>query len=252
MPATISAAIITLNEERNIGRCLDSLKWADEIVVVDAGSTDRTLEICKERNCRVYENAWEGFAEQKNLSLDRAACDWILSIDADEEVTPELREEIRSIIDSPSPADAYSMPRRNWFLGKFMGHGSWYPDRQLRLLRRDAGRFKIVPLHEHLELRPGARVERMTNPLLHYTYPSVSDFLRKADSYTSIAAETMVKEGRRPKSLIFSMMVAFPAKFFEVYVYKGGWKDGLHGIIAAMLLSERAFVKSLKVWEKLR
>ncbi|HEY3297838.1 MAG TPA: glycosyltransferase family 2 protein [Armatimonadota bacterium] len=245
----ISAAIITKNESANIRRCLESLCWVDDIVVVDCGSTDDTLEICREFNCRVFHREWDGFAAQKNFSLSMSDADWVLSIDADEAVTAELAEEIRGVM-SRSDYSAYEIPRQNFFLGKPMRHGGWYPDRQLRLLRKGIGEFANVPLHEHIRFSDDqVRVRRLKNPLLHHTYPSVNDFLAKADRYTDIEVDTAIKEGHAPKSLIFSMVTAFPSKFGEVYLYKGGWKDGLHGFIAAVLMSVRVFVRYAKMWQ---
>lgn len=249
---SISVVVITLDEEANIARCLESVRWADEIVVVDSGSTDRTVEICEAHNCRIIAQEWEGYPKQKNCGIRQASGDWILSLDADEEISGELGAEIREAVGSDR-ADAYSMPRRNQFLGRWMRRGGWYPDRQLRLFRRGCAEFKMVPLHEYLELRDeNVRVAELVNPLLHYTYPTVSDFIEKANRYTSIEAVAMVKEGRLPKSLMFSLVLAMPAKFLEVYLYKWGWRDGLHGFIAAILMSVRVFMRYLKVWQALR
>ena len=249
-PPSLSVTIITLNEEANIRSCLESVKWADEIVVADSGSTDRTCQICGEYGCRVFNHEWEGYAGQKNFALGQATGDWILSLDADEEVTPDLAAEIRTAVEPD--ADAYFMPRSNQFLGKWMRHGGWYPDQQLRLFRRGSGEFKAVPLHEHIVLSEGALTGRLVNPLLHYTYPTVSDFIEKADRYTTIEAAALIKEGRAPKSLIFSIVLAFPVKFAEVYFYKGGWLDGLHGFVAASLMSMRVLLRHLKIWRALR
>ncbi len=249
--ATISVIVITKNEEANIRRCLESVKWADEIVVVDCGSTDATLEICREYGCKTFYREWNGYANQKNYALDQASGDWIFSLDADEEVTPELAAEIKEAVCSDG-ADAYTIPRMNYFLGRWMRYGGWYPDRQLRLFRRDVGVFKVIPLHECVILKdPNARIGRFSAPLKHYTYPSVADFIKKADRYTSIEADAMIKEGRLPKSLTFSMIMAFPSKFVEVYFYKGGWRDGLHGFIAAIFMSARVFLRYVKLWEAL-
>jgi glycosyltransferase involved in cell wall biosynthesis len=249
MAASISVVIITKNEEANIRRCLESIGWADEIVVVDSGSTDGTPAICSEMGCRVLAHEWEGFARQKNFAASQAQSDWILNLDADEVVTPELVDEIRRVLESDHADDAYTMPRSNSFLGRWMRHGGWYPDRQLRLWRRGIGEFKIVPLHERLEFKRQVKVGCLSNPILHYTYPAAADFIRKADLYTNIEAAAMVSEGRLPRSLVAAMALALPSKFAEVYIYKGGWKDGLHGFIAAFLMSMRLFLRYVKVWE---
>lgn len=252
-PDTISAVIITLNEEADIRRCLESVRWADEIVVVDSGSTDHTLDICKEYGCRVFNHDWEGYARQKSFATGQAAYDWVLSIDGDEEITPELADEIRSVIASPDAASAYTMPRSNLFLSKWMRHGGWYPDRQLRLFRRGAGEFKDVPIHEHLVLDdPTARVGSLRNPMRHYTYPSVSDFMHRADLYTNIEVDAMLAKGRAPSHPTLALMTAFPRKFAEVYIYKSGWRDGMHGFIAATLMATRVFMRYAKVWKRIQ
>jgi glycosyltransferase involved in cell wall biosynthesis len=247
---TISAVIVTLNEEANIRRCLDSVRWADEIIIVDSGSTDRTLDICKEYGCLVFNHEWEGYSRQKNFAIALAKSDWVLSLDADEEITPELAKEMISAVGSASPADGYVMPRSSLFLGRWMRHGGWYPDPQLRLFKRGTGTFKDVPLHEHIIMRDGsARIESLRNPILHYTYPTVADFVKRGDSYTTIEAEAILADGQAPRCLALRLMMIFPLKFLETYVYKVGWRDGIHGLIAATLVSARVFMRYAKVWQ---
>ena len=242
-----------LNEEANIRRCLESVRWADEIIVVDAGSTDATRDICAEHGCRVIERAWEGYARQKNYAIGLATKDWVLSVDADEEITSELAKEIRTALDSNGPAEAYDMPRSNLFLGRWMRHGGWYPDRQRRLFRRGSGAFKEVPLHEHFVLSdPSARIGRLANPMKHYTYPTVSDFIARADRYTTIEAEARISEGRIPKALGLRLVTCMPIKFAETFIYKGGWLDGVHGFLASVLTSVRVFMRYAKLWERQR
>jgi glycosyltransferase involved in cell wall biosynthesis len=245
----ISTTIITFNEEKNIKRCLESVKWTDEIIVVDSGSTDSTVEICKEYGCRVFNRAWEGYASQKNFAIDQAKGDWILSLDADEEVTPELADEIKKAVCTGN-ADAYYMPRLNLFLGKWMRHGGWYPDRQLRLFKRGSGRFKIVPLHECVVIdNKEARVGHLSNPLRHYTYPTIRDYIERMDRYTSIEVASVIEQGQVTKNHLFSLLSAFPLKFVETYIYKGGWLDGIHGFIAAVMGAVRVFIRQVKLWE---
>ena len=251
--STICAAIITRNESANIRRCLESLRWVDEVVVVDSGSVDDTLRICEEYKCRIFEREWDGFGSQKNYAFSQSQSDWLLNIDADEAVTDALADEIRREISSDDQVDAYSIPWQSFFLGKPMRHGGWYPERHIRLVRKGAGEYVVKPLHEQIQLNQAhARVKKLTNPVLHYTYPTVKSFLRKADLYTDIEVKTAIKEGRVPKWLILSMVTAFGVKFGEVYIYKGGWKDGLHGFVAACLLSTRVFMRYVKMWEATR
>jgi len=250
MPDKLSVVIITKNESANIRCCLESVKWADELIVVDSGSTDATVPICEEFSCKILHRDWDGYASQKNFAISQATGDWILSLDADEVVTDELHSEIAGILNGKASYDAYKIPRRNFFLGKPMTRGGWYPDCQLRLFRRDIGEFAVIPLHEHIRFyNADTKVGRLSNDMLHHTYPSIRDFVAKADRYTNIEVDAMLKEGRRPKSLIFSMVTCFPMKFVEVYLYKGGWKDGIHGFVAATLMAARVFMRNAKLWE---
>ena len=166
---TLSAAIITLNEEDRIREALDSVRFADEIVVVDSGSADRTVEICREFTDKVFVETWRGFAGQKNAAVERTTGDWVLSIDADEQVTAELAGEIRGVVSSGGPRDGYLVPRRNFFGGTWVRHGGWYPDYTLRLFRRGKGQFAERRVHEAVTLN-GGRVGRLRSPLIHRTY----------------------------------------------------------------------------------
>lgn len=247
---TISVAIIAYNEKDNIRRCLESLSWADEIVVVDNGSDDGTLDICAEFKCRVIHHEWEGYARQKNFSLSQASCDWILSLDADEVITDAGSSEIQSTIESAS-FDVYSIPRLNSFLGRWMHHGGWYPDRQIRLFRKGCGEFKLVPIHESFQpYKQDTKIGRLNQPMQHYTYNSVSSFMKKSETYSSLDADRMISQGKLPKSMISALIFSMPIKFAEVYIYKSGWKDGIHGFISATLISSRVFTRTVKIWEK--
>lgn len=246
--ASLSVIIIAKDETTNIRRCVESVKWADEIVVVDSGSTDGTPEICRELGCRVLYHTWQGYARQKNFALDHAKGEWVLSLDADEEVTSDLAIEMQDAIIADK-AEAYSVPRRNLFIGRWMRYGGWYPDRQIRLFKRGVGRFKEVPLHEHIELCKDARVGLLSADLKHYTYPGIGHFIRKADQYTTIEAETLVMSNRAPKALALSLLFAVPLKFAEVYVWKQGWRDGLHGFVGATMMAFRVFMRHVKIWE---
>lgn len=246
---SISVAIITYNEEANIRRCLESVKWADEIVVVDSGSTDSTIEICREYECRVFNHRWDGYAQQKNFAISQTKGEWVLSLDADEEVTAELAQEIWAAVSS-GRADAYIMPRINFFLGKWMRHGGWYPDEQLRLFKNGSAEFKLVPLHEYVVMRDqSTRVGHLSNPLRHYTYPTIRNYIERMDRYTEIEVAAIIRQRRLPKHLMLSVLAAFPLKFAETYIYKGGWLDGMHGFIAAVLGATRVFIRQVKLWE---
>lgn len=249
--SSISVTIITLNEQKNIRRCLESVNWADEIVVVDCGSSDDTISICEEYGARVFKHNWKGYAEQKNWAIEQATGDWILSLDADEEVTPELACEIEVVLSSENPADAYSIPRRNLFLGRWMRHGGWYPDYQLRLFRRGRGTFKLVPLHECIVIHgKSVRIDRLKSNILHHTYPSVHEFIERMDRYTTIEGQSVATHNIHRAILAVRILIAFPLKFAEVYVWKCGWRDGFHGFIAAMFLAARKFFGQVKLWER--
>src|SRR5579871_6896044 len=189
----ISATIVTLNEERNIARAIRSLVCVDEIVVVDSGSADRTREIAAELGASVIEEPWRGYAAQKNLAACRAKHDWILSLDADEELTPELAAEIAALKQSATPRDGYSFPRLAQYLGRWIHHSGWYPDRKIRLYDRRKGKWEGAYVHESVKV--DGRVGHLESNLLHFTCDSLSEHLKRMDSYTTLAAEQLLATG---------------------------------------------------------
>ncbi|HTU01957.1 MAG TPA: glycosyltransferase family 2 protein, partial [Candidatus Sulfotelmatobacter sp.] len=191
--APLSVAVITLNEEHNIGPCLDSVRWADEVVVCDSGSSDRTVAIAAGKGARTFEDPWRGFADHKALAVGRCGQPWVLVLDADERVPEPLRIEIESVLAHPT-ADGYTVARRNYFLGAWIRHGGWYPDRSLRLFRRERGRF--VPRRVHEMVQVDGPVEALVQPLEHYTYRSVAEFLQRMERYAGLAAEELHAAGR--------------------------------------------------------
>lgn len=246
----LSATVITLNEEHNIRECLDSLAWVNELVVVDAGSTDGTREICREYTEKVFVNPWPGHYQQKNFALDRTTHDWVLSIDADERISPALRQEIQDVLGSPDRADGYTIPRRNIFLGRWMRHGGWYPDRVLRLFRKSHGRFGGINPHDRVELR--GRPGELQEQLLHLTYRSVAQYIDKQYRYACIAAQERLK-GRPHMKVGVSTLAARPLlKFLETYVLKRGFLDGTYGLLTAIFAAYFAFVKYARLWELTR
>lgn len=247
--SSVSVVIVTLNEEANVRRCLESAKWADEIIVVDSGSADRTVEICGEYGCRIFKHKWTGDGPQKDYAIGQATGDWVLVLDADEEMTDTLACEIREAVASPKAADVYFLSRRNNFLGKWMGHGGWYPDRVARLFKRDGARWTSKITHSHLDLAPNAKTARLKNDLLHYTYPTLQEFIRKADRFSTKQAEQVLAQNRIPKRLRLRLIAAFPIKFAETYIYKHGWRDGMHGFVASTLMAMRVFMRYAKLWE---
>jgi len=241
----LSVAIITYNEEANIKECLESVKWADEIVVVDSFSTDKTLEICREYTDRVFEKEWSGFSEQKNYAIEHTKNSWILAIDADERVSEGLREEIGEILKSGPSCDGYFIPRKSYFLGRWIRYGGWYPDYSIRLFRKDKGRFERREVHE--SVRIDGRTGRLKNPLEHYTYRNLSGYIERMNRYSTLAAREMRKGGRRAclGDIIFRPFFTF----IRMYIFQQGFRDGRYGFILSILYSYYTFTKYAKLWE---
>jgi len=244
----LSVVVVTLNEEERLRACLESVAWADELVVIDAESQDKTVQIAREFTDRVIVRPWPGFAAQKNFGLAEAGGDWILSLDADEQVSPELRDEIARVLATGGPCDGYRAPRRNIFWGQWVRHGGLWPDWQLRLFRRGRGRFVERAVHESVEVT-GA-VGRLGSPLVHKSYRDVADFLARADRYSTLAAEEWVRSGKRVR---VSDLVLRPAgRFLSMYVLRLGCLDGRRGFLLATLYAYYVFVRSAKAWERMR
>lgn len=238
----ISAAIVALNEERNIARAIQSLTCADEIVVVDSGSTDRTRAIAASMGARVVPECWRGYAAQKNFAAASAHNDWILSLDADEALTPELAAEIEGLKNRESDAAGYSFPRRAQYLGRWINHSGWYPDRKVRLYNR--ARAQWVGAYVHESVRVDGRVAELKSDLLHYTCDSLSAHLRTLDRYTSLAAEELRASGQ---SASLRRLTIDPAwTFFKSYVIQRGFLDGLQGLAIAWMAALYTFLKYAK------
>lgn len=241
----ISCCVVTFNEEHNIRECLESVSWADEIVVVDGNSTDATRSIACEYTDRVIENDFEGHIQQKNFAVDQARNLWVLCVDADERITPELKEEILRVMQDPGELSGFSMPRLVFYLGRFIRHGGWYPDRKLRLFRKDRGKWGGRNPHDHVEIQ-GA-TENLNGDLLHYTYRNLEDHLERMKSYARIASEEMIREGKRAG--IFDIIFRGPFKFLKMYILKFGFLDGVAGLVIAGLGGMSVFLKYAKLWE---
>lgn len=247
----VSVVIITLNEESNLPACLDSVKWADEIVVVDSESHDQTVAIARDFGCRILINPWPGHKEQKNVAVDAASHEWILSIDADERLTPECQVEVSKIISDRDSLDGYTFPRKNFFLGKWMRHGGWYPDHVLRLFRKSKGRFGGINPHDKVTISSG-QVGHLSYPIAHLTYTSFEQYITKQDAYSRIGAEELFKSKRTKKITFLSLAGKFTGKFLETYIIKGGCLDGLHGLIASMGGAYFAMLRLARLWEMQR
>jgi glycosyltransferase involved in cell wall biosynthesis len=238
----ISATIITLNEERNIARAIESLRCADEIVVVDSGSNDRTVEIAEKLGGRVVESAWAGYANQKNLAAEQATYDWILSIDADESLSEALEAEIWRLKKSGPECDAYTMPRMAQYLGRWIRHSGWYPDRKVRLYHRRKATWEGEFVHESVAV--SGRVGHLDSNLLHFTCSSLSEHLKTMDRYTTLAAEQVLSTGEQ---VTWTRLILVPPwTFFQTYFLKLGFLDGLEGLAIANMAALYNFVKYAK------
>jgi glycosyltransferase involved in cell wall biosynthesis len=239
----ISAVIITFNEEKKLGRCLESLKEiADEILVVDSFSTDKTKEIAESFNARFVSHAFEGYGKQKNYALSLATNDLILSLDADEALSPEL---LNSIKESDLSLDGYNMNRLTNYAGKWVRHCGWYPDRKIRLFNRKKGRWSDVPLHESVEM--GSKIGFLKGDILHYSYDSVTDHINQTNKFTTIAANEAFKRGKR--SNLFKILSRPLFQFLRDYFLKLGFLDGLTGLCICSINSLSAFLKYYKIKE---
>ena len=241
----LSVTIIAWNEEERLRACLESVAWADEIVVVDAESTDKTAALAREFTDRVWVRPWPGFAAQKNFALEHVTGDWVLSLDADERVTPELAARIRRVLSADGPADGFSVPRRNIFWGVWVRHGGLYPDHQLRFFRRHAGRFVADAVHE--SVRVAGRVDTLAEPLLHHSYRSLEDFVQRSNRYSTLAAGEWVRRGKRAglADLIFRPL----GRFLSMYIIQRGFLDGWRGFVLAVLYADYVFLRMAKAWE---
>ena len=243
MPA-ITVTVITLNEIANIEACLASVSWADEILVVDSGSTDGTPQRARALGARVIERDWLGYAAQKNFAAAEATHDWIVSLDADERVTPALASEIQSVLAAPSDAAGYRMPRLTWHLGRWIRTTDWYPDYQLRLY--DRRRAEWPPRLVHESVTANGRVAYLKNDLLHYAYRDISHHHLAIDRYTSLAARQMHEAGRR--AAVFDLVVHPAAAFARNYIVRRGFTDGAAGFIVSTMNAYYVFLKFAKLW----
>jgi len=248
----ISVVLITRNAARTLGPTLDSLTGlAAEIIAVDSCSADGTVEICQAHGARVIQRDWEGFGPQKNFAISQAGCPWVLSLDADEVLSPELAREIAALTDS-TPYAAFRLRRLNHYFGSPLRHGGQYPDWQLRLFRRGSGQFSDRPVHESLQVT--GRVGTLRGDILHYSYLTLDDYFDKFDRYTALEAERLLAAGTRfsAAGAANQMLVRPAVKFLRRYFLKGGFRDGVPGLLAALFNSMTMSVSYARFWEKSR
>jgi glycosyltransferase involved in cell wall biosynthesis len=243
---SLSVIVITKDEEGNIVKCLESVRWAGEIVVVDCGSEDRTVELAKGFTRKVYEKPWEGYSAAKNYALQQSTGKWILWIDADERASDELANEIQALTDQGDHGIVgYEIPRKAFFLGRWIRHCGWYPGYVMRLFRRDAGTFSANKVHERFEIK--GQVSRLKSDLLHFTDPNLWHYFGKFNRYTSLAAEEL---SERKSRFRVSQLILRPAwVFVRMYFIKMGFLDGIQGFILSVLSACYVFTKYAKLWE---
>lgn len=246
MREQISACIISFNEERKIHRCLESVKWCDEIVVLDSFSTDRTVDVCRRYTDKIHQSAWLGYVGQRNLVREMAQHSWILVLDSDEEVSPGLREEILAEFEKGVGSHVgYEFPRLVYYNGRWIHHGEWYPDVKLRLFKKEHGRSEGEEPHDRIEVK--GPVKRLKNPVWHYTYDDIRDQLDTMNRFSGITAQQRFLKDRPFRWLDLLFRPAF--RFLKGYILRGGFLDGAHGFIIAGLSSFGVFAKYAKLWE---
>ncbi len=241
----LSVAIITFNEERNIERCLQSVDdIASEIIVIDSGSTDKTLEIATRFGAKVFHQKFLGHIEQKNLAVSKTAQTWVLSLDADEALDNTLKENIKAVLASPH-FQGYSMNRLNNYCGKWIRHGSWYPDIKLRLWNKTMGEWSGLNPHDKVKMKTGAKIQHLKGNILHYSYSSVQEHKIRSEKYADIAAKAYKQKGKRA---YFIQLIYKPSfKFLRDYIFKLGILDGYYGFIIAFINSKEVYLKYLNL-----
>lgn len=240
----ISLVIITLNEETHIEACIRSAPFVDDVVVVDSFSTDRTVEVAANCGARVFQEKWRGFGPQKAFAAEQAKHPWVLALDADEVLSPELAQEIQEMFAQLDPEAGYLFPRKSYHLGRWIEHGGWYPDYQLKLFNKTKSAWNSADLHEKVEVK---RQIKMKCDLLHYVFADLSDQVKTNDRYSGLGAEQLAKAG---KSFSYFKLVTKPfSKFIETYVFKRGFMDGMPGFIISVGAAYSIFLKFAKLWE---
>ncbi len=253
----LSVAIITFNEENNLPRTLASVAWADEIIVVDSGSTDHTLEIARSFNATVIERQWPGFAAQKNFAIAQCTGEWVLTLDADEELSPELQQQIRTLVSTHPAVDAFFLRRRNLFLNRWIKRGGFYPDAKLRLFRRTATPARFIfedrPVHETISFHGAAST--LDFDLIHHAYPTLSAYIEHMNRYSSLGADLLTANGRTsasPLAFLANVLLVPQATFLWNYIFRLGFLDGREGLLLHLYQAVYTSWKYAKAWEHAR
>ncbi len=241
----ISVVIVTKDEEKNIRAALESIKNGAEIIIVDAFSKDRTLDICREYTDKIYQQEWQGYAKQKQMGIEHAEKPWVFILDSDERFTNTLWDEIEQIIKKKDGYSGFYVPRRNIFLGKWIRHGGWWPDYTLRLFLRDYAKIEERKVHEKVVVK--GKIGYLKNHIEHYSYRTISDYLKKMDIYSTLSAEELQNKNIRPR--LVKLFIHPISTFFKMFFLQLGFLDGKQGLILAVLYSQYTFLKYLKLWE---
>ena len=241
---TLSAVIITKNEAQHISQCLESVQWVDEIIVLDSGSEDDTIKLCQKFTNKVYSTDWPGFGIQKQRAVEKAKGEWIISIDADEVVSSELKEEIQRTIRS-TQINGFEIPRLSSYCGKKIHHGGWWPDYTVRLFRKNFGKFSKAIVHEKIEIKD--KIGRLKSPLLHETYVDLEEVISKINSYSSLSAQIMHE--KETKSSLGKAIFRAAWTFFRTYIIRAALLDGREGLMLSISNAETAYYKYLKLFE---
>lgn len=240
----LSVVIIAGNEEKNIRDCLESVKWADEIILIDSESTDNTREIAKEYTSLIYLKKWEGFVPQRKYSIEKTSYNWVLSIDADERVEEKLKLEIKELLNSNNKKNGYWIPRQNYFLNKVIKSCGWYPDYQMRLFNKNFVQLSDRKVHEGFEVE--GETGRLNNHLIHFTHQNITDTIKKINDYSYLQALEK-KEGKRVKAI--NLILNPVAAFLNHFIGRKGYKDGIHGLMVSLIHMMTNLLTYMKTWE---
>jgi glycosyltransferase involved in cell wall biosynthesis len=242
----ISAAIIARDEEAVLPLCLKSLKWVDEIVVVDSGSTDNTVKIAGESGARVYHKKWENYAVQKNFAISKTSGEWVLSIDADEVISDGLKREIMEMLKNGTDSNAFDMPFQNIFYNKWLKHGGLYPDRHIRLFKKNEGAYPICNIHESLSVN--GKIGHFENSIIHHTKTDISSHLKAIEEYTCLEARQRINSGYKPTG--YTVFIRPLYRFIKYYFFRFGFLDGIQGLTFQVSTSFYMYITEAKILEK--